>query len=151
MTPGAAALCTALLSAHGHSAAVDDALAQRLCVRVATVALDQGVPVALTIVLAWHESNFNPDAVSPAGARDVLQVMPKNIEAYGGPDQDPVLAGVVVFRRWRRRSHDWTEAVCRYQAGNRCGPRRMDKARRIVGMAERLTKRVARQERAGDA
>ena len=44
-----------------------------------------GVDAALVRALAWQESGWNPAAVSPAGARGVMQVMPRTrywVERY---------------------------------------------------------------------
>jgi soluble lytic murein transglycosylase-like protein len=43
---------------------------------IASIASQNGVPGSLAAALAWQESGFNNDMVSPANARGVMQVMP---------------------------------------------------------------------------
>jgi len=139
--PLAASICAALVDAYGHSADISHEQALRACDRVVSVAQDYDVPPALAAALTWHESRLDAGAVSSAGARGVLQVMPRNLRVHG---PDPLVAGVVVLQRWMRRSSNVTQAICRYQAGYRCSPRLMQRARQIVGMARRL-ERITRR------
>lgn len=44
--------------------------------QIGAIAQANGVPPALADGIAWQESGFNNDAVSPAGARGVMQIMP---------------------------------------------------------------------------
>jgi LysM repeat protein len=54
---------------------------------------DHGIDESLVKAVAWHESRWQPDAVSHAGAIGVMQVMPKTAEfvneSLGGRDLDP--------------------------------------------------------------
>jgi soluble lytic murein transglycosylase-like protein len=44
--------------------------------RVKQLAAEHGAPASLAAAIAWQESGFNNDMVSPANARGVMQVMP---------------------------------------------------------------------------
>src|SRR5947209_2440774 len=53
----------------------------------------QSLPVVFLTRLIWQESNFQANAVSPAGARGIAQFMPKTAEARGLADPfDPEAA-----------------------------------------------------------
>lgn len=56
---------------------------------VGQVAQSEGVNPALAQAVAKAESNFNPAAVSPAGAQGVMQVMPGTFEQYAGASAVP--------------------------------------------------------------
>lgn len=47
------------------------------------VAFRHHLSAALLASMVWHESNFDPACVSPAGALGLLQVMPVHWKAYG--------------------------------------------------------------------
>ncbi len=44
--------------------------------QIGSIAAANGVPPSLAQAIGWQESGFNNDAVSPAGARGVMQIMP---------------------------------------------------------------------------
>lgn len=56
------------------------------CVQVAKAVIDakqlRGVPPALALALMYRESDYNPDAVSTAGAIGICQVMPATARPY---------------------------------------------------------------------
>lgn len=59
---------------------------------IAAAAEDAGVEPELGLALAWHESRFDPAAVSSAGAVGLLQVMPRTAQlmsSYLGEPLDP--------------------------------------------------------------
>ncbi len=43
---------------------------------VGQIAIDHGVPPSLASAIAWQESGFNNNLVSPANARGVMQILP---------------------------------------------------------------------------
>ncbi len=44
--------------------------------QIGSIAAANGVPPSLAQAIGWQESGFNNDAVSPAGARGVMQILP---------------------------------------------------------------------------
>ena len=64
--------------------------------------LDTGLPVSLLVAVAWVESRMKQDAVSSAGARGLLQLMPETpaLVAVRGTDaRANILAGARYLRR----------------------------------------------------
>lgn len=47
-------------------------------------AAEQGIPPAFAAAIIFHESRFNPDAVSSVGARGLMQIMPETGEWIAG-------------------------------------------------------------------
>jgi hypothetical protein len=88
------ALALALMApaaAHAEPAS-DDAIAT-LCGIVESSAKAEGLPVKFLTRLIWRESAFQPDVVSPAGAKGVAQFMPGTASARGLADPfDPATA-----------------------------------------------------------
>lgn len=80
----------------------------------------------LLVSLAWHESRFNPDAVSHAGAVGVLQVMPRTFEWIADElDEsldprdaaDNALAAAAYLDRLLDSHDDLAEALIAYNQG----------------------------------
>ena len=73
----------ALARTPARSATGDESVAESICSLIDSSARAQGLPVAFLTRLIWQESNFQPDAVSPAGARGIAQFMPRTADARG--------------------------------------------------------------------
>ncbi|MGN6430704.1 MAG: lytic transglycosylase domain-containing protein [Gaiellaceae bacterium] len=48
-----------------------------------------GFPVSLLVAVAWEESRMNPNARSDAGARGLLQLMPRTARSLGSSGDNP--------------------------------------------------------------
>jgi len=63
--------------------------------------LESRLPVSLLVAVAWEESRLHADAVSPAGARGLLQLMPATARIMAVRDASPranILAGARYLR-----------------------------------------------------
>jgi hypothetical protein len=79
-----------------------------------------GVDPHLLASVAWTESNFNPDAVSHAGAQGLMQIMPGTAEGLGVDPRDPLQAidGAARYLRTQLdRFGDTRLALAAYNAG----------------------------------
>jgi soluble lytic murein transglycosylase-like protein len=104
----------------------------------------------LVEAVAWRESGFNPAAVSPKGARGVMQLMPSTARALGVDPADPAAnidGGVDYLSRLLRRfGGDQTKALAAYNAG----PEAVDRFGGVPPYAETIayvgavTRRLAR-------
>jgi len=78
------------------------------------------IPLSVLVAMAQVESNFQPDAVSHAGARGLLQVLPSTAQELkidlGGSDAD-VLAGARYLKRMLDRFDSLELALAAYNAG----------------------------------
>ena len=104
------------------------------CTRVAREAERQDVPVRLAVWLSFHESRFNPHAVSRTGHRGALQASAR----YWCPERtykgcDLIAAGVSALAYNLARRKSWRAAVAHYNAGNRPGPRAWRYADKVTG------------------
>lgn len=85
-----------------------------------------GIPPAGFVAQIQQESNFNPRAVSPAGARGIAQFMPATAAGLGVNPDDPIDA-LNGSARLMRRYHDkygmWAYALIAYNAGPRWADR----------------------------
>jgi soluble lytic murein transglycosylase-like protein len=83
-------------------------------------AADTGLPLALLVAVAKVESNFDQEALSHAGARGLLQLMPATaLELRLDPDQPAqnVLAGARYLRAQLDRFRSADLALAAYNAG----------------------------------
>jgi cell wall-associated NlpC family hydrolase len=68
------------------------AAGQRYSSMITAAAKQAGIDPALLGAVAWTESNFNPSAVSPAGAVGIVQLMPATARGLGVNASDPASA-----------------------------------------------------------
>jgi cell wall-associated NlpC family hydrolase len=68
------------------------AAGQRYSSMITSAAKQAGIDPALLAAVAWTESNFNADAVSPAGAVGIVQLMPATARGLGVNASDPAQA-----------------------------------------------------------
>lgn len=82
---------------------------------------ETGFPVSLLVAVAWEESRMNPHASSSAGARGLLQLMPRTASALGTNPDDPrasISAGARYLSEMLRRFGGNLElALAAYNAG----------------------------------
>ena len=70
-----------------------ESVVQTICRLIDSSARAQGLPVTFLTRLIWQESNFQVNAISPAGARGIAQFMPATAGARGLTDPfDPEAA-----------------------------------------------------------
>jgi len=129
-------ICILLLGGHDFN---NYELGERMthCVDLVERADDAGVDPHLTASLAYYESHFNHRAVSKAGARGVLQVIPYHHCPRKG-ECDYVEVGLKALKRLLRKKRDPLMAVCHYNGGTRCGKRSKRWAKHVVRTAKRL-------------
>ena len=87
---------------------------------IAAASADTGLSVSLLAAVAHVESGFDRRAVSPAGARGVLQVLPSTARSLGFDARDPheaVLAGARYLRLLLDRFGSMPLALAAYNAG----------------------------------
>lgn len=81
-----------------------------------------GVPKSVLLAVAWQESGFQPEAVSPKGAQGLMQFMPETWQRFGqGSPFDPqqaVLAGAKYLRYLYAKFHNWDLVFAGYNAGS---------------------------------
>jgi len=123
---------------------------------------DLGVSASLALALAHTESNFNPRALSPKGARGVLQIMPATARGeYGiAADRlwDPrtnIRLGLHFLKRLQRRYGGRTDlALSHYNGGSAVGrpphARVIPATRSYVARVQRLQQMYRRRILDGD-
>lgn len=137
-------LCAAMLDYAGRDIRVTPSEAAYECHRVEWWSRKLGGDAALGIASAWIESRFDRDVVSGAGARGVMQVLPR----YWCPDRrwrgcDGVRAGVAALVEVQSR-YGPVRGVSFYRAGfaGLESERSLSKARERIALAKQL-KRAA--------
>lgn len=88
---------------------------------VVSAAKQYGLDPALLLAMAQRESGLNPNAVSPAGAQGVMQLMPATARALGVTNPFDVMqnvnAGARYLAQLLRQFGDVTKAVAAYDWG----------------------------------
>ena len=88
---------------------------------IQNTAKQQGIPWTLLLSIIKTESNFDPKAVSPRGARGLMQLMPGVCRDYGVQDpfdiKENLRAGAGYFRKLFDRFKDIVLAMAAYNAG----------------------------------
>ncbi len=87
---------------------------------IAASAAAHGLDPRLVESVAWHESRFRPDALSPKGAFGPMQLMPATARALGVDARDPgqnIAGGAHYLRMMADRFGDWGLALAAYNAG----------------------------------
>lgn len=80
-----------------------------------------GVPLNILQSVAYSESRYNPNAVSPAGAQGLLQLMPATGKSLGVSDpfnpQQNADAGAKYLAQLYGQYGDWNTALIAYNQG----------------------------------
>ncbi len=119
---------------------------------VASEARRMGVPVALALAVAHAESNFDPRARSPKGARGVMQIMPRTAMGEYGIQKDllwnpriNVRLGLHFLKRLLRRYRGRIDlALSYYNGGSAVGD--LPNAR-VIPATSRYVARVMRLQK----
>ena len=135
----AALLCSAIVSTQAVSKPTSESMA--VCMEVAAKADDAGLPIEVAVALAFTESRFNASAVSNAGAKGPLQVLPR-FYCPGRTERgcDLVLAGIKGLqsnmRRYGKQPLDWHTVLCHWNSGHTCYRRSRLFARIVLARAD---------------
>jgi soluble lytic murein transglycosylase-like protein len=82
---------------------------------------ETGLPLSLLAAVAWEESRMDPHALSGAGARGLLQIMPGTARALAISEDSPssnILAGARYLKQLVSRFHGSLElALAAYNSG----------------------------------
>jgi soluble lytic murein transglycosylase-like protein len=89
---------------------------------ISSVSNKYNIPVALIKSVIKQESNFNPQAVSPKGAKGLMQLMPETAKLLGVQDifnpEENIEAGVKYLRMLLNKfDGDLIKALAAYNAG----------------------------------
>ena len=99
----------------------DYSLQSRIASAVRDASLRYGVEPKLVRSVIRHESDFDPDAVSHAGAMGLMQLMPETARKLGvvcpHEPRENVLAGTRYLRELYLEFGRWPEAIAAYNAG----------------------------------
>ncbi len=133
-------MCAHALSWPVHVTDCEDRF--RTCMRVGQEARGYDLPPHIAISVAYTESRFNKEAVSPRGAMGPIQILPQ----YHCPNKevdgcDLVDSGLRALRRYRNKYKNWADALCHWNSGNACVTR-AKRFSRIVRKRARLLART---------
>ncbi len=98
------------------------ALRKRIEQATASAARKYDLPEKLVRSVIRHESNFDPTAVSPAGAQGLMQLMPGTARELGVKDPFDIRQNIDGGARYLRQmidqfDGDWRKALAAYNAG----------------------------------
>ena len=107
------------------------------------------VPPALALAVAKVESDFNPSALSTAGARGVMQIMPKTAKDEFGVEKDElwkarlnIQLGIDYLAKLRRQyGGNWELALSHYNGGTLKGRGRYAEPHSYTKLYVRMVKR----------
>lgn len=87
------------------------------------VGKNTGVPAYIIMAVMKRESDFNPSAISSAGAIGLMQIMVESAEEVGVPANqlfDPyhnILAGTRYLKKMKSKFNNWGKAFAAYYLG----------------------------------
>ena len=84
-------------------------------------AASNGIPASLLAGLLYHESRFEPDAVSSAGAEGIAQFMPATAAGMGIDPTDPtqsIEGAAELLGSYTRQFGSYADALAAYDAGS---------------------------------
>jgi cell wall-associated NlpC family hydrolase len=84
-------------------------------------AASNGIPASLLAGLLYHESRFEPDAVSSAGAEGIAQFMPATAAGMGVDPTDPTQSidgAAKLLGSYTRQFGSYADALAAYDAGS---------------------------------
>lgn len=90
------------------------------CTTISKYSREYNVPAQLIVSIIHNESAFNPKAVSPKGAKGLMQLMDINSKAAQINPFDPhenIRAGTALFARLMKRYNNVELALAAYNAG----------------------------------
>jgi len=112
----------AFAAGEGAAAGDGESLTQTICRLIDSSARAQGLPVVFLTRLIWQESNFQPNATSPAGAQGIAQFMPGTAGERGLADPfDPESAipkAAALLAELRQKFGNLGLAAAAYNAGS---------------------------------
>lgn len=89
--------------------------------QVQALAPNYGVPPSLAVAVMNAESSGNPNAVSPAGAQGLFQIMPANDASLGVTNPfdatQNITAGLSLLQQYYNQFGNWTQALEAYNEG----------------------------------
>lgn len=105
-------------------------------IEIADAALDDETAFLL-VAIGWHESRFNPDALTRAdGARGVWQIVPH----WGEPTAETAVRLIVESRRVCRKARPEERLAWYAKGGASCDPRGFAISRHRMALARQLAK-----------
>ena len=104
---------------------------------VQEAAQEYHLPQSLLKAIIKTESNFNPHAVSPKGAKGLMQIMPFNFDKLDITDPFDLRQNIMGGARYLRQLIDYFKGdVVKAIAAYNAGPGSVDKARGIPDFSE---------------